>query len=87
MTLSLKEKSETEYIIAKWSKVYHQLLSKFKDGELSEALKNQIMNIIEDLPRGSEQRYQAISTISDILQNTKTEQEIIQKLCQSFPNA
>lgn len=76
--------NETKTHMRTFWKMFHIM----KEKNIAETIEQKIFHIIrEETTQGSEQRYQAISKITDILNNSKTEQEVIQKLDKEFPTA
>lgn len=55
--------------------------------QVSESTNQVITHILKATRQRREQRYQTISRITDILQESKTEEEFLQKLRENFPES
>lgn len=78
--------TKKEELITKQAKVSSKLYKMCMKKKISDTMMRTITSIIkEKSTQGSEQRYQAVSNITDILNNSKTEQELIQKLNEAYP--
>jgi hypothetical protein len=67
---------------------YWQMCKVILEMHPSEYISKRIMDILEGKTKlGREQRYQAVLKITDILNNSKNEEEITQKLNEEYPIA
>jgi uncharacterized membrane-anchored protein YjiN (DUF445 family) len=65
-----------------------KFLKMLSETQISETTSQLILAIIRDAKiQGKEQYYQTLSNLTDILNNSKTEEEIIQKLNEEYPIA
>jgi hypothetical protein len=65
-----------------------KFLKMLSEKRTSETTNQQILAIIRDAKtQGKEQYYQTLSNLTDILNNSKNEEEIMQKLNEEYPTA
>jgi hypothetical protein len=65
-----------------------EMLNVIEEKTRSESTHKKILDILEgETKLGREQRYQAVLKITDILNNSKNEEEITQKLNEEYPIA